>query len=767
MSQKIFVNQTVEALRGIRDSNADFATKIHQAARQYVMSGMYVVPIDKNSKKLPPKDKGVNYGNATCDLAVVDKWFHPDHGEFAGYNLGIACGREGGTFAVDCDKHGHGDGVKIYEEALKRHNIVHNGPIQLTPNGGKHYLYLWRENAISSTGKIDKGIDTRGGDRFACRSHILAFPSKVNGKEYAWSQWGPLGNIPKFVADKLGVAWKSMPTNQAIEIAESENEKPLTGTQLEQVLEHIDPDKLDYEEWLRVGQAINSQIPDEAGLKLWDEWSKKGKRYRPKECYIRWHGFNPHGPIKAGTLIYYAQQNGWEPPEDWPKIDRLGQYIEEINKEFALVKMGDDYKVLWDHRKKDPIRPPYEFFSMESFVTHMANKKVLLMTSKGAREIPLAKIWSSHPARRIYENGMDMLPNSNKVGVYNTWAGWTVTPKEGDCSIYTGHIFEVICSNNKEHYEWVLDWMADAIQEPENPKGVALVIKGIEGAGKGLFANGFGSLFGYHYKHLQTDEPLVGRFNAHLADALLVFADEILWGGNRKAAGRLKTLVTERHLSIERKQKDMTTYTNLMRLIIASNEEWVVPAGPESRRWFVLEASNHRRDDFEYFARIDAFLKGEGLNHILHFLMNRKIKNNLRLAPQTEALVYQRALHASQDSFGVWINQLLESGAYTTMFNDNKFETKDAIGTVKSGSRVLKQELFNHYIEWCKQAKLHFMSSTAFWIRMRNKLGIDNFVRSGKAGKRVTMVILPEPEELMITYNRAYGLIIGEINGKS
>ena len=566
------------------------------------------------------------------------------------------------------------------------------------------------------------------------------------------------------MADALGVAWKAQPSGLTEEILTTGNEPKLNGQQIESLLRCVDPNKLSYEDWVKVGQAINSQMLDEAGLKLWDAWSKTGNRYKEKECYIRWHGFNPFGPVKIGTLVYFAQQGGWVPPEDWPKIDRLGVYVEEINREFALVKMGDDYKVLWDHKKKDPIKPPYEFFTKDSFIMHTVDRKITVMTAKGPKELPLAKIWLSHPARRMYEGGIDMLPNQAKVGVFNTWGGWSVEPKEGDCSIFINHILEVICAGNRDHAEWVLDWMADAVQEPENPKGVALVLRGIEGTGKGLFACGFGSLFGYHFKHLQTDEPLVGRFNSHLADSLLIFADEILWGGNKKAAGRLKTLVTDRHLSIERKGLDMTTYTNLMRLIIASNEDWVVPAGPESRRWFVLEVAPHKRADFEYFAKVDAFIKGDGISHLLHFLMNRKITNNLRSAPETEGLMYQRALHSSQDPIGLWFNHLLESGTYQHMYESNKFETVDAVGNTKSGSRIPKNELFNHFNEWAKENKTHPVSSMAFWTKMRHKFGLDEFIRAEKDKKRFWALVLPSPKEIHSTYNRAYGLIRSKQN---
>lgn len=761
MSQELFIKQTREAFIGIQRGDTSFADKVYMAARQYVMSGIYVIPIEPNSKKLPPKDQGVSYGNATCSLDVIEEWFHPDTGRFKGYNIGIACGREQGVGAIDCDKHGHGDGVIKFEAMLKEHGIEHTGPIQLTPNNGKHYVYLWQENFTSSTGKIDAGIDTRGGDRGACRSHIVAFPSTVNGKQYVWYQWGPLTRVPKFIADKLGAAWKNPPERTKLELmADDDEAKKLTGVQIESLLKHIDPNVLSYEDWLKIGQAINTQIPDDAGLKLWDEWSKRGKRYKDKECYVRWHGFNPNGPVQAGSLVHFAKEGGWIPPDDWPKYDKMGQYVEEFNKEFALVKIGDEYRIVWDHHKKSIVKPPYEFFSPEAFATHTAERTVHVITNKGIKAVPISKIWLNHAAHRIYENGMDMLPNTNKPGVFNTWSGWAVEPEEGDVSLLITHITEVICNGSELHASFVLDWMADAIQDPTDPKGTAIVIKGIEGCGKGVFANGFGALFGFHYKHLMTDEPLVGRFNSYMADALLVFADEVLWGGNRKAAGRLKTLITDKYLSIERKGVDMTTYTNVMRLIIASNEDWIIPAGPESRRWCMLEASGARRADFGYFAKLKSFFDGNGTRHMLWYLMNRKITNNLRVAPETDALMIQRNMHASQDDLAMWFGHVLEMGIYEQWYDKGKCESINELSKITETShRIAKADVMAHYIQWCDQYKKRVIPPYVFWNRLK-KFGFDIKIRPvNDKGERYYAFVLSPAGTAIDLYNKSIGLI--------
>ena len=45
-----------------------------------------------------------------------------------------------------------------------------------------------------------------------------------------------------------------------------------------------------------------------------------------------------------------------------------------------------------------------------------------------------------------------------------------------------------LCGNNKEHYEYLLDWLAYPLQEGKKT-GVAILVKGLPGCGKGIFFN--------------------------------------------------------------------------------------------------------------------------------------------------------------------------------------------------------------------------------------------------------------------------------------
>ncbi|MBR2675228.1 MAG: AAA family ATPase [Mogibacterium sp.] len=88
-----------------------------------------------------------------------------------------------------------------------------------------------------------------------------------------------------------------------------------------EALGSIEPSLLSYGEWLNVGMALH-----EEGFccEDWEDWSSQDtSRYHPDECKAKWASFshNNNAPIKGGTIIHYAKEQGWSPSSghqlDW------------------------------------------------------------------------------------------------------------------------------------------------------------------------------------------------------------------------------------------------------------------------------------------------------------------------------------------------------------------------------------------------------------------------------------------------------------------
>jgi hypothetical protein len=124
----------------------------------------------------------------------------------------------------------------------------------------------------------------------------------------------------------------------------------------------------------------------------------------------------------------------------------------------------------------------------------------------------------------------------------------------------------------------------------------------------------------------------------------VLFADEAFFAGDPRHNGILKALVTEPHIKIEPKGLDVLTVPNMLMIFMASNNDWVVPAGAGARRYFVVDVSDARKQDHAYFEAIAKQLDSGGRAALLHFLLNRDLTGfNIRAVPQTQALADQKA----------------------------------------------------------------------------------------------------------------------------
>ena len=222
---------------------------------------------------------------------------------------------------------------------------------------------------------------------------------------------------------------------------------------------------------------------------------------------------------------------------------------------------------------------------------------------------------------------------------YNTWRGLDCEPREGDCSLYLGHLREVVCGGRADLFEYVIAWMAHAVQKPGELPGTAIALRGGQGTGKGMAVSWFGRLFGRHYVTVTNPRHLAGNFNGHTKNTLVLFADEGFWAGDKSAEGTLKAMVTEPTRMVEFKGKDPFPIDNFTRLLIASNHDWVVPAGMDERRFLVIDVSGHRKQDHAYFKALNDQMESGGLEALLHHLTHLDIGSfNLRALPRTAAL---------------------------------------------------------------------------------------------------------------------------------
>lgn len=274
--------------------------------------------------------------------------------------------------------------------------------------------------------------------------------------------------------------------------------------------------------------------------------------------------------------------------------------------------------------------------------------------------IPLGKYWLAHPMRRQFDY-MRFMPQGDRKGVYNLWRGFSVKAKPGDCSLFLDHMKNILCSGNEVYYDYLIKWMARAVQMPASTGEVAVVLRGGKGTGKGFAARTFGKLFGRHHMHVANAKHLVGQFNAHLRDCVSLFADEAFFAGDKQHESVLKMLVTEDSIPIEAKGVDVEAYPNYVHMIMAANDPHVVRASGDERRYFVLDMSTARQQDTKYFSDMANQLDNGGLEGLLYHLQEVDLEGfQVRDVPQTDALQEQKLLSMTVDE--EWWFRKLQNG---------------------------------------------------------------------------------------------------------
>jgi Family of unknown function (DUF5906)/RepB DNA-primase N-terminal domain/Primase C terminal 1 (PriCT-1) len=357
-----------------------------------------------------------------------------------------------------------------------------------------------------------------------------------------------------------------------------------------------------------------------------------------------------------------------------------GDVIETFNQSYAVVPVGGKTVVIRERGNE------IDYMSFASF-------RELHCNLPKVQGMPTANYWLTHPKRRSYSKIIfDPSTNATNDACYNLWRGFATKPQAGDCTAYLNHIKENIASGDKCLYHYILDWMADGVQNPHRLPGVALVLRGKQGSGKGIFATLYGRLFGIHFKHVQNAEHLTGRFTKHLADAVIIFADEVVWGGNKQREGILKTLITENQRFVEPKGKDAFMVNNYARVLMATNENWAVPAGAEERRFCVIDVGDERMQDTEYFGAIAKSMENGGDAALLHFLLKRDISNvNIRSFPKTNALLDQK--ERSLDSVPHWWLNCLKEGRLSE-FKDEWPESASTTELYEEYDRATQRDKF-------------------------------------------------------------------------
>jgi hypothetical protein len=413
--------------------------------------------------------------------------------------------------------------------------------------------------------------------------------------------------------------------------------------------------------------------------------------------------------------------------------------VAELNRTFALATMGSNAVVIDERDREYP-----NFLKVSAFRDILANQTfTYAMPGVDGKGNPAdrwvsqkySELWLTSPMRREYTRVVYM-PSGCRENEYNLWQGFTgPKPTPGDWKNIEFHIHDIICNRDETVYGYVMMWLGHLLQKPGEKPGVALVMRGGKGIGKGIFADHIvrGLVGSRNYISVSDPQHIIGRFNKHLAQALCVFCDEAFFAGDRSHKGKLDNFISEKTIPIEPKGIDLTSIDSFHRVIMATNNTWVVNSGEDERRYLLLDVSDaKKRQNQTYFTPLVEAIKLElpgFMDHLLHLDLS---KFDRYYPPETAALEEQKVY--SRTTFESFIAQIAEDRCLV-LVGETLLDLDDAELECETGKLYEAYKIFSD-----KMRDNHPLSPVAFGMylhRLQKPFMVVKDRGKEKGGKRL------------------------------
>ena len=475
----------------------------------------------------------------------------------------------------------------------------------------------------------------------------------------------------------------------------------------------------EHKEWLTIGSALKSI--DEDFDTLFNDFSKERKNYKGiKDIKKNWAGF-PKSSNGIGTLVNMA------------KVDNLSKFKDWMKKWNNQTVSNDDYDSLKEQLEK-------RLFLIEQPLSYgwiNDNNELIVYCEKDIKSIlkPYGEFfnkWSSDITRRKYLK-FDFLPNSNLTNIYNKFTGFKYNndkPVKIEKIQPFLDLINTLLDNEKVSIDAFLDWCAWIRQKPHlKTEKIVVLYSDAQGVGKNTLTQLICKVIGYSTS-INDIKDLTKNFNAHLANKLIICADEIKVKA-REIRDELKNMSTRTKMMLERKGYDPVEISDYSNYLFTTNNQNSFYVEPTDRRFILLQLQNKvmdiqtanklygLMDDIETLESFDTYLK------------NRQLPDKLE-SPNNN---YKKLLIAqSLPAYIQMIYKNYESYAY----DNSKYKPEES-----NSYRIT--DLYNDSVTYAKQNGLE-------WSFTPDKMSKDfkkEFEKWFQKGRTCNYYLFPSEDELL------------------
>jgi Family of unknown function (DUF5906) len=383
------------------------------------------------------------------------------------------------------------------------------------------------------------------------------------------------------------------------------------------------------------------------------------------------------------------------PELELPKVATGAKVVELLNRKHAVIGnyAGKAVILSWERWeiRGGVIVPVFQGF--EDFRRRYMNRFV---GADGYQGKSAGDYWLRHPERLQYEGvayepgGADVLEGRR----LNLWRNFAVVAKRGCWDLLRDHIYGVLANGDRDAGNYIINWLAWALQNPGRPAEAVLAFQGEEGAGKSTLSKAMIRIFGPHALSISNPKLLTGDFSGHLHYCSFLSLEEAFWAGDQAAKGQLKSLITDDTITIHPKYGKPFPARNCLHIMMTSNSDWIVPADHGARRYVVFRVSGERVGNHAYFKALNDQMDAGGVAAMMSELLGWNLGEwHPKRIYLTAALMEQK-----QESLGgldAWAETLLQEGVLpgVVLGYPNRSLSEDLLETAKAFDRYTNKTL--------------------------------------------------------------------------
>jgi hypothetical protein len=279
----------------------------------------------------------------------------------------------------------------------------------------------------------------------------------------------------------------------------------------------------------------------------------------------------------------------------------------------------------------------------------MSHQHFIAETSRNHEKIgkvPFPRLWLQDQFARRCPLGLICSPTPCDPRYYNTWCGirrdvlqyseqhklYELTDEQLRAKVpnWLRLVDNNICQNNADVQKYVFDWFAHCFQRPADKPGVALVLSGIAGIGKGLTANMIVNIYGAPHGISINASLLGSNYNSLFSQAAVLFVDEMEKVKHaRFDNSKWKSLVTETKGVHSEKYVKESQVRMFQHIILGTNAQNMLKMQNNERRYFVLEGAPlcgdlHSAEYLQFCVLVAAEIVNVGAMAALYTLLMRR-----------------------------------------------------------------------------------------------------------------------------------------------